>query len=523
MKISIREKEYTIWAVLAIIIVIVWAIVIWMLIESYSNNEKAFLNIELKRFEGEVQSTLKTYEAFSNYIYDEIAQDNEIIEIIYQANNASDDDEKNELRQQLYTKVEDKYVNMKKYEFRQFHFHLSNTESFLRMHAPERYGDLLIDVRQSIKYANQKQEYVSGFEEGRIYNGFRFVYPLEYEGDHIGTVEASISSASILEVLSNLYTEEDFHFIIDKSVVEGTVFDSEQENYSDSLLSNDYYIDKDVEKITEAYNTIIPLTENLFFLGLKNQYADLISSQKSFSVIYKYNSNDYIVKFLSIKNTGNEPVAYLISLAETYDYKHLAYDMYKQIALVSFLAIFIIVFGLILAFYQHRLKDASELDYLTKIYNRHKFYDLVEKEMRRSARYGYSSSVMLMDIDYFKNINDSHGHEWGDQVLKELSTLVLKNIRVTDFFARWGGEEFVFLLPHTNKKEALQMAEKIRKLVDETKTNKLQDVTVSIGVAIIDPQKYDIDFTIHYADEAMYHAKENGRNQVCCSDTNIYK
>ena len=163
--------------------------------------------------------------------------------------------------------------------------------------------------------------------------------------------------------------------------------------------------------------------------------------------------------------------------------------MYREIILITLLAFFIIIFGLILAFYQYKLKSSSELDYLTNIYNRNKFYEIVGREARNAKRHKYDSALMLMDIDHFKNINDTYGHGWGD--------------------------EFILLLPNTEKEHALKLAEKIRKLIDECEPIELKGVTISIGVTSIDPDNYNIDNSIKVADEAMYCAKESGRNQVC--------
>lgn len=404
---------------------------------------------------------------------------------------------------------------MKKYEFRQLHFHLPNTESFLRVHTPEKYGDLLFDVRESVRLVNESMVKSVGFEEGRIFNGFRYVYPLEYENSHIGSVEISISSASIIEVLSQLYTNKDFYFIIDKSTVEGNVFKEEMVNYKESLIFEEYYVDTEVEELTSQYNKTVPDCGEMFFEGLKEECSDNLKNKKSFSTMYKFRGKDYIIKFLSIDNLKEAPVAYLISISENIIYKQFTEDLYKQVILVTLLAFFIIVFGLIMAIYQHKLKSNAELDYLTKIYNRNKFYELIEKEAKSSKRYKYDSSVMLMDIDYFKKVNDTYGHEWGDQVLKELSSQILQNIRENDVFARWGGEEFVLLLPHTNKDGALKAAEKIRLLIEKSESPKLKGITISIGVTSIDSANYDIDNAIKLADEAMYCAKRNGRNQVC--------
>ncbi len=508
-----KGKEYKIWRVLAVIIVAVWLISIGMLVNSHSNNKKLFLDGELKHFEGEVNSTLITYEAFSNYIFDEINDDEEVISILYEANTATEK-EKEILRDDLFNKLSDKYLRMKKYEFRQLHFHLPNTESFLRVHSPNKYGDLLADIRESVRLVNESKKKVSGFEEGRIFNGFRHVYPLAYKEEHIGSVEISISSASVIEVFSKLYSNKDFHFIIDKTAVDNNVFDEEMKNYRNAVIFEDYYVDKEVEAITIAYNKVLFEDKELFFAGVKEKYKEDLKEKRSFAGNYKFNGQDYIVRFLAIKNLKASPVAYLISVSESVGYKQFTKDMYEEIILITFLAFFIIIFGLVLAYYQNKLKDNAELDYLTKIYNRNKFYEIAEREVKAAKRYKHVMSVMLLDIDCFKKINDTYGHEWGDKVLKELAKTISQNIRDTDVFARWGGEEFVLLLPNTNQEEALIVGEKVRKLMEDSEVDELTGITISVGITVLDTENYDIDRAVKVADEAMYSAKSEGRNRV---------
>lgn len=499
-------------------ILLVWSIVVFLTFDNHESNKNDFLNIELKRFEGEIQSTLITYESFSNYIFDGIKDNCDILSIINQANFSSSK-EKVVLRNKLNDILYRQYEDMKKYEFRQFHFHLPNTESFLRVHSPTKYGDLLSSVRESVRIVNEKVEYISGFEEGRIFNGFRHVYPLEYKNNHIGSVEISVSSASIVEVLSKLFDKEDFYFIIDKTAVHDKVFNEQEINYKNSLISEDYYVDKEVDDITSGYSTIIPKDNESFYLELKENYSEKLREGKSFIDISNFDGKDYIIKFSAIENFKKESIAYFISISESFVYKRLVVDMYKQITLISILAIFIIGVGFIFAIHQKRLKDASEIDYLTKIYNRSKFYEIVQREGKRSKRYKDELSIMMMDIDHFKNINDTYGHEWGDKVLKEMAFIISKNIRETDVFARWGGEEFVVMLPNTNKTNAIYVAEKIRKLIDECNSEKLKEITLSIGVSTTYSDNYDVDTQIKLADRAMYVAKQSGRNQVCYSES----
>ncbi len=211
MKKKIKKREFQTWLILTVIVLLSFASFTTVIVNNRNKNEDAFLEEKLLRFEGDVKSTLATYEVFSNYIFEEVNSE-EVKEIMFLANSASDQ-EKDILRQQLYDKLADTYFLMKDYNYRQFHFHLPNTESFLRLHRPDKYGDLLYDVRESVKIANRDKVFVSGFEEGRIFNGFRHVYPISYNNLHVGSVEISVSTASIIEVLSTNYFNDDFYFL----------------------------------------------------------------------------------------------------------------------------------------------------------------------------------------------------------------------------------------------------------------------------------------------------------------------
>ena len=182
--------------------------------------------------------------------------------------------------------------------------------------------------------------------------------------------------------------------------------------------------------------------------------------------------------------------------------------------MVTLLFVLIILFGLLLVFYNKKLRERAERDDLTNLYNRNKFYELAKIEEKSAMQFKYQSAVLLLDIDRFKKINDKYGHKWGDQVLTKLASEITKNLRERDIFARWGGEEFVLLLPDTGKSEAFNLAEKIRKTICQSPDEQLNKITISIGVATIDPDNYNIDRAIMQADQAMYRAKAKGRNQV---------
>jgi len=164
---------------------------------------------------------------------------------------------------------------------------------------------------------------------------------------------------------------------------------------------------------------------------------------------------------------------------------------------------------------QQDLLDMARTDYLTGFYNRRFFLTLADQEILKTNRYDQSLSLLTLDIDFFKNINDTYGHQEGDIVLINLADKLRSNIRKSDIVSRIGGEEFVILTPNTSKEEARKFAENLRKMILESdlgSNNKIK-ITVSIGVADFKSGDTLIQL-MQKSDKALYLAKENGRNQV---------
>jgi len=180
----------------------------------------------------------------------QINQD-EVIEIFKDAH-TSDEATKAKIRQRLYHKLSLTYALLKANNLKQLHFHLPDNESFLRFHRPAKFGDNLTGIRATVEYVNRYKKPIDGFEEGRIYNGYRFVYPLfDKNSTHIGSVEVSFSSLAFHTEYFN-----DYHlasnFLISKKAVDAKVFESERSNYIDSPLKN-FYFEKKIYKKIQKY------------------------------------------------------------------------------------------------------------------------------------------------------------------------------------------------------------------------------------------------------------------------------
>jgi diguanylate cyclase (GGDEF)-like protein len=169
-----------------------------------------------------------------------------------------------------------------------------------------------------------------------------------------------------------------------------------------------------------------------------------------------------------------------------------------------------------------QIQHLAITDSLTNIYNRRYFFDVANKEFARSIRYKKPLSIIMIDLDNYKEINDRYGHITGDKALKVISGIIADNIRETDILGRYGGDEFSILLPETNIEQAVDLAERLKNLVRNTMIDIDQvkfSNTISVGVSCIGNHTKDLSDLLLYADIALYDAKLNGRNRVCLQTT----
>jgi len=168
--------------------------------------------------------------------------------------------------------------------------------------------------------------------------------------------------------------------------------------------------------------------------------------------------------------------------------------------------------------YQQSLFRAANIDNLTQLYNKKFFMDVLSKEFSFSRRNRQPLSLMMLDIDFFKKINDTYGHMAGDLVLKTVGQFLQKTLRLENIACRYGGEEFAIILRNVSTETAHSIAERIRKTIEAEKIDYLGQiisVTTSIGIATLENSNFEtIEDLIRTADEFLYEAKEKGRNQT---------
>ncbi|MBZ4683266.1 MAG: hypothetical protein PWP46_146 [Fusobacteriaceae bacterium] len=265
--------------------------------------------------------------------------------------------------------------------------------------------------------------------------------------------------------------------------------------------------------------TIIPFKSIIFYIDENNIY-DIVHINDDFSLLKREKSLNFIEKqikidFLNNINKDNCYLDYLILKLEQkkdsplFFIKHRenCFDTETTNLIENFIKIINPYIKNVLNY--QKINDLSNIDSLTNLYNRRFFFDYIEK--RNSKNY----SIILADIDYFKKINDTYGHQTGDEILKIISKEFQTHFRDNDIICRYGGEEFLIYLEHTSLETALNIANRIRETIENLNYNNI-NFTISMGVAVNDIKKHsNIDDVIKSADIALYIAKNSGRNRVC--------
>lgn len=385
---------------------------------------------------------------------------------------------------------------------RQFQFHLPNTETFLRLHMPERYGDLLIDIRQTVNATIRERAPISGLEEGRFLNGYRYVFPIFKGQQLVGTVEFSYSFYSIVKPVLDTYHLEAV-FIIEKEEVERKGFDDVEKLYQRDVLYELGYIDRDF--VIDGMAERLKLSDDEFQhlnAKVKKSIENKEFDTDGFECVLSDNQLVWAMP-LAIQDFTGKPVGTLVFYKnDRVLFELFGYQKNQMIYMYVTSAIVMLLISLSIYFYM-RIKIKATSDSLTRLYNRHYYMDnVVEK--------GVSGSLLMIDIDDFKFVNDTYGHNKGDLILKAIADILQSNIRESDAAIRWGGEEFLVILRNASTNIAAKKGEYLLELIRDLNVEGIR-VTVSIGVsALVD----NYDEAVKEADEALYYVKKHGKNAV---------
>ncbi|QKF81521.1 ATP-binding protein [Halarcobacter ebronensis] len=284
---------------------IITTLLVTIYIIQFNKNVENYLHNKTNQHLLEYKAIYDEYRVLSKLIFDTDINDEKTIEIFKDAYKESGA-KKNIIRNRLLNHLKFKYEKLKSYNLKQLHFHLPDNESFLRMHRPNKFGDNLTNVRSTVRYVNENKKYIHGFEEGRIFNGYRFVYPLFTKDDeYIGSVEISFSVLAMVETMYHTYNLN-LSFLIRKDVVDKKVFKEERKNY---ILSpnKDFYFEKSVYETHPPLSTANP-----------KDYTTIILKGEPFSI---YDGSKNIIKtMIPIKNPVTHEIVATLCVCQNDDF-----------------------------------------------------------------------------------------------------------------------------------------------------------------------------------------------------------
>ena len=476
----------------------------------FKYQKKNYLSIQTETLQIKYETQYRYLRIMSNDVFLMYQDNKKFIDLFEQASSA-DKAKRTNLRTSIYKLLKKRYKRLSHMGIKHIHFYLPNNVSFLRMHAPSKFGDDLTKIRESVVLTNSTKKASECFEIGRISNGFRYVYPLYGENQqYIGSMEISFNSIFLLKNLTGK-TILDKHFLILKSEVHKNSWRNFiASSYIDSVEDKDYFL------AIQDFNykrdkTINALLQNSDLIKkIKNE----VETSYSFSIDAEFENKNIIITFLPIKNL-HKKIAY-IAVYENSEYLNRVFleRMYIKLLLFSIITL-LFFFSIYVTIVHSKLKNMALIDKLTGLPNRAYFYAGLEKEIERVNRDKTNCSVMFIDLDGFKSVNDTFGHDAGDELLIQVASRLQDNIREIDIVGRIGGDEFIVLL--TNMQDTKNTSKIAQKIIDALGTifhihqNNIQ-IGASIGISSYPEDALDIDTLVKNADDAMYQAKNSGKN-----------
>lgn len=388
--------------------------------------------------------------------------------------------------------------------------------NLLRVHQPERYGDVI--NRFTTLEAQRTGALAQGVELGPLGTfTLRVVAPWytdENKRHLIGYVELGIEVDRALETVREILGVQTF-VLIRKEFLKREEWEAgmntfgripQWERFPDFVLST-----QGAQAIPDA------LAESISSRKIIEPAATIMLKRSSF--------HTFAVPLLDAAGVDVGKLVLWVDTSHEVDSARTAVVFSSMIALVVGGTLFGFFYWLVgkigfqLESQRRRLSDLAMRDGLTNLLNHRMFYILLEKEVARTQRYDKQLAMLMLDIDNFKRVNDTHGHLAGDAILADLGGVISSQVRILDSVCRYGGEEISVILPETGMEEALQMAERIRSAIENHRFDIGQGqstgITVSIGVASLPPHKISVEKLVAVSDKALYEAKKGGRNRVC--------
>ncbi|QRN84615.1 diguanylate cyclase [Clostridia bacterium] len=498
------KKERRNILLLSIIITVVVFFSFIMQYNAYRGNLESLGRLSLESYQNQMRNMREMTMNSTELILKEIIATPDVEKIMFDALKADGTSRvfyKNELKKIMMSR----YLPNLSDRYRAIIFHLADGTTLYAIDEFGEYEDIGTD-KVLMELVNRSEKAIYGYEDDRAFGGMRYLYPIVYEDEYVGAIEFCITSfQQYLEMRENVYCT--CAQIISSEYLDNKTSTVDWDEYQPSPVDG-YFLDKNFAEaiLNEPNLDWIETTGE----DQKEEILSQVPKHKDFVVSERIGGRYFSLIFLSFSTVDGEHVGYDIFFDEHEQAGYIYQVFLSNSALLLILWILVLT---TLTSVQHNREVQQKLsgkDHLTQVGNRSKLDEAFARESHRVDRYGGVLSMIIFDIDDFKKINDQHGHLAGDKILKEVSALINKTIRSTDILVRWGGDEFIILLPGITLEQARRVAVKIQgKVANYVPSVKgLDMVFISVGSSEYKMGE-KIDTMVQRADREMYLNKQN--------------
>lgn len=336
---------------------IIGGLFLFWLYEGYTVRRDEIILREQESVQNEYSSTINSYRLVSQSLYDEVLNSPLVVDSLAQAKQSTDE-QKIAIRQKLYNQFLSVYKRLENKNFKQLHFHLAGGVSFLRLQAPDKFGDQLMSIRPSLAEMNSTRKYNEGFEEDKYFSGFHYIFPLFKDKEFVGSVETSVSFSTFSQQM-NLLFPMTYQFLIKKNVIDDQVFADASRYYYISDLNHAYFYEKEVDAKPRVDSVLPPEAAKVNNL-LKNKVAEKMAIGRLFTESLSVDNMNYLITFIPINNIGGKQVVYLVTYHKDDSISFLQNDLYNRYIYTIALILIILAFVYFVSENQHKLLDAGE-------------------------------------------------------------------------------------------------------------------------------------------------------------------
>jgi len=365
---------------LLILFIILAGIIALIFVNHYKKSkEREYFNENILSLDMAYQSSINKHELLTKYIFKE-SINTELILSLFERGLNSKDDVRYLYKGLLYKEVYPLYLRLKKEGISQFHFHTKNNRSYIRFHKPNKYGDDLSKIRETVRLANKENKIVSGFEIGRLFSGFRNIFPINFKNEHIGSFEIGISTKMMIEAISKLDKRREYSFILNKDIVFNKLLESQKFLYQTSMINPNFVIEDKEASFLDSPRKLSHLAKEINKKLNKNRkLKEVMAKGEKYGLFVKLHDIYYDVTFIPMLSISKKVEGYLISYKKS---TNIPFIVKMEIYIY-----FLILLGVIV-----HIKLLLSLQKKTKILN-------AEREWFKSITDNLGEGLFVMDLN----------------------------------------------------------------------------------------------------------------------------